>query len=117
MPSQRSGITMVEVLMALAVGMLVLNMAFIVFVNTSKFFNRIESVSAQGDVAQSLVYWVVAMKPLSGYPAGTDPSVSAQARRIGAESLSAGNAFVTGRITDFSQNPLLQSVTIVVPRP
>ena len=79
---QRSGFTLCEVLMALIVGMLVVNLAFAAFVVDQKLIRKIETLGAEDAVARSMVLWALT-RPSQGanYPTG------AQFRQIGAAAM------------------------------
>jgi prepilin-type N-terminal cleavage/methylation domain-containing protein len=68
--------TLTEMLVALAVGMLVVNIAFTSFFFTQKFIRKTEELGAKNDVAQAMMLW-----SLSGKTA-TYPSTAAAVRGI-----------------------------------
>jgi prepilin-type N-terminal cleavage/methylation domain-containing protein len=82
MRTARRAFTLIEMLMALGVGMLVVNVAFAAFVVDQKLIRRIETISAEDSVARSMVLWSLT-RPTQGtnYPAG------AQCRQIGAAAM------------------------------
>lgn len=65
----RVGFTLVEIMVAMAVGMVLLNAAFALLSQTQKFIRRIEKTGLRSEIMQGQIMWV-----LSGggadYPAG-----------------------------------------------
>lgn len=52
-----AGFTLTEMLVALAVGMFILNIAFASFFFTQKFMRKIEVITAKNNCAQSMIAW------------------------------------------------------------
>lgn len=78
MRRHRSAFTLVELLVALAVGMLVIQIAFIAFFFIQKYIRRIERIDAMNLVAQSAVLWTISRPDkVDQYPWGP------QSRNIG----------------------------------
>lgn len=72
---QRRGYTLVEMLVALGVGMVVMQIAFTSFFFIQKFVRRIDRVDGMNQVAQAAVLWSIG-KPskLVDFPRGTQIS-------------------------------------------
>jgi prepilin-type N-terminal cleavage/methylation domain-containing protein len=111
----RCAYTLIEILLAMAIGLMVLNAAFVAFVNTGKFFHRIETISAKNDVAQSAIVWSIAKSSLDGYPTNTG-----QFRRIGVTGIDATPATyrkITIAQVDPSTPEIVKPITLVLPYP
>ena len=108
----RAAFTLVEVMMAMSIGLLLLNTAFVAFVSTGKFIRRIESIAAKNDVAQSVILWSFAKNGLADYP--TDVP---QSRRIGVSGINnQKTTYTTVTISEMgSTSPLIRPVIIVLP--
>jgi hypothetical protein len=104
MRRHRSAFTLVELLVALAVGMLVIQIAFIAFFFIQKYIRRIERIDAMNLVAQSAVLWTITRPTKVGeYPQG------AQSRNIGVLTNPVPHASKAGmweyKIHDFNNPP------------
>lgn len=60
------GFTLTEMLVATAVGMAVVQMAFTSFIFIQKYIRRIERISATNQVAQSALMWSISKPTLMG---------------------------------------------------
>ena len=80
MRRHRSAFTLVELLVALAVGMLVIQIAFIAFFFIQKYIRRIERIDAWNLAVQSSVLWTISRPTkIAVYPPGP------QSHKIGVE--------------------------------
>lgn len=70
-PRQRHGYTLIEMLIALGVGMVVMQIAFTSFFFIQKFVRRIDRVDGMNQVAQAAVLWSIG-KPakVADFPRG-----------------------------------------------
>lgn len=69
--SSTAAFTLTELLMAMAIGLVISNIALASFVATQKYVKRVEALGAQSDAAQSMMLWCMS-KPgnETGYPTG-----------------------------------------------
>jgi type II secretory pathway pseudopilin PulG len=99
-PRTCAGFTLVEVLVALAVGMLVIGVAVSAFAVDRNLIRRIQAVSAETRVERSLVVWAIT-RPGQGtaYPAGV------QFHQIGAAAVTylGGDHYYLMQVQDWSQ--------------
>jgi len=63
-----SGFTLTELLVALAIGMMVVQVAFSSFIMVQKFINRIQRMEAASKVLQGAIIWYIHNGDLSTYP-------------------------------------------------
>ncbi len=93
--------TLTEFLVALGIGIFVINVAIYAFMYDQKLINKIEVIGAKNDVAASMVLWTIS-KQYSGtsYPAGP------QFRQIGAAALTyvGSDQYFLLQIQDWSKN-------------
>lgn len=120
----RTAFTLTELLIALGVGMIVLNAAFVVFLNTGKFFKRIESVGTKDMVAQSAILWVIT-KDSSGSQFATDyPVNERQMRKVGVTAIDSsvgGGTYYKVTIDEIPivagvDKPVIQPVNLFIPK-
>jgi prepilin-type N-terminal cleavage/methylation domain-containing protein len=52
-----SGFTPIELLMAMAIGLVISNIAMVSFIATQKYIYRMETLAAKNDAAQSMILW------------------------------------------------------------
>jgi hypothetical protein len=64
----RKGFTLTEMLVALAVGMFILNIAFASFFFTQKFIRKTEFIGAKNDCTQSLMLWMLTGRSAANFP-------------------------------------------------
>lgn len=70
---KRNAFTMTEMLVALAVGMFILNIAFSSFFFTQKFIRKTEMLGAKNDCAQALILWTLSGRTQAGVPFPSTP--------------------------------------------
>lgn len=108
----RRGYTLTEMLVALGVGMVVMQIAFTSFFFIQKFVRKIDRVDGMNQVAQSAILWTIG-KPgvVTTYP------VDAQVSQIGVatggiEDRAATKSFLF-KLHDFGANPGTDTIIIV----
>lgn len=114
----RRGFTLVELLVSLAVGMLVVQVAFISFFFIHKYIRRIERVDASNQTAQAAVLWAISRPTIAG-----TPPYGPVAHNIGlltpppAPAFAAARRIYTFSIHDFNNPPYVHWIDIKLPVP
>ncbi len=105
----RHGFTLAEVLVALAVGLMVVNVALAAFTADRSLIRRIQAVGAETEVERSLVLWAIT-HPNQGtaYPAGI------QFHQIGAAAVTyqGTDHYYLMQVMDWSQPAASQPATV-----
>lgn len=68
--ASRRGFTLIEIMVALATGLILLNAAFALLSGTQRFIRRIEQTGVRTDVLTGQVLWVVTGGTTADYPTG-----------------------------------------------
>lgn len=109
----RRGYTLTEMLVALGVGMVVMQIAFTSFFFIQKFVRKIDRVDGMNQVAQSAILWTIG-KPgvVATYPVGPQVSQIGVANSGGITDRPATNSFLF-KLHDFGANPGSDTIIII----
>jgi hypothetical protein len=97
--SARAGFSMIELVVAMGVGLFVINVAVGSFFFNQKMIHRIETIGAKNEVAQDAVLWAMNKQYLgTTYPAGP------QFRQIGVAALTyqGGDRYLLVQVQDWT---------------
>ena len=99
--ASRAGFTIVEVLVALGIGIFLVNVAVYAFIYDQKLISRIEVIGAKNDVLANMVQWSIAKQHY-----GTCYPVGPQFKQIGAAAVTylGGEQYLLLEIQDWSKN-------------
>lgn len=102
--------TLTELLMAMAIGLVISNIALASFVATQKYVKRVEALGAQTSAAQSMALWC-STKPghESAYPTGR------QFRQMGGAITTYGNDFALLSVQEEVSGSPVERLKLYVP--
>ena len=116
--------TLIEVMIAMTVGLFVTSMAFTSFMIDAKLVHKIEVLGAKSEAIESTVMWAMAKPTSVVQPSPTPPGalyyqLGPQFRQIGVAALTyqGGTQYFQVQVGDWSQNPAVPAIvgTVAVP--
>ena len=120
----RTGFTLIEVMIAMTVGLFVTTLAFTSFMIDAKLVHKIEVLGAKGEAIESTVMWAMAkptsvVKPSPVTAGSLYYQLGPQFRQIGVAALTyqGGTQYFQVQVGDWSQNPASPAIVGTVSFP